>query len=56
MKEFKTKDQIVIGARLHRLKLTKSRAKLKKIKSLMVRTNPKPRIKMKMTLNFKADD
>jgi hypothetical protein len=36
LKKFKTKDQIVKGARLQRLKMTKSGAKLKKIKSLMV--------------------
>jgi hypothetical protein len=36
MKKFKTKNQIVKYARLQGLKLTKLKAKLKKIESLMV--------------------
>jgi hypothetical protein len=61
LKKFKIKDQIIKSVRLQGLKLTKSRAKLKGIKSLIISegskcTNWKPMTKMKMVLNFGADD
>jgi len=52
MNKFKIKDQTIKGDRLKRLKSTKSRAKLKKIESLMINggsifINKKLRIELK---------
>jgi hypothetical protein len=61
MNKFKTKNQTIKDARFKRLKSTKSRAKLKKIKSLIVNggsifINKKPRTELERALNFGVDN